>query len=126
MFVLEMPALRIAQRIIWADVAAILAELIRAFVVRQEIGFEIALKIPRLAVVFGDESAGVFGVEPDPKTAIAEIVELDVGVIVIRRQDAQRFKQAKLSLNTKAVVRGMVSPISMSRYSALPLSAHRA
>src|SRR4051812_1124322 len=106
MLKLEMPALRIAQRRARTDVSAIFAELVYAFIIRQEIGFEIALEIPRLPRVLGDEPAFVFKVQAEPEITFGEIIELVVRVDVFRRQDAQRLKQAELGAHAKAVVIG--------------------
>ena len=104
MLILKFASERIAQWGFGGYVPAILTELVGAGVVGQHVALEIALKIPRLAGVFGDEAAFILHVQPKRRPALAEIIGFHVRIDIFRRQEAQRFEHAKLGPNAKAVV----------------------
>ncbi len=62
--------------------------------IEDEIGFEIALEIPRLLIGFGDESPAIGGVGAKARAAFAEIIEAIVHVQIAWRGLAEGFKQA--------------------------------
>src|SRR5207244_8989558 len=91
----------------------------------DKVGMKIAGEIPGRFCCVGEESAAVRAVQPEGRTALAEIIDAVIHIQIARRQRAERFKQTPFSLAEIAKVMRVAELNRAQRQSFIQISRRR-